>query len=166
MKNIYWIRHADPSKLAIVARPRGGDWLKDDLAALNREGIDVLVSLLTSAEEQELGLNDERRIAEDSGLLFISYPVPDRSTPSDPISFRRLALHLAGEIQSGKVVGAHCRGCIGRATMITAAILSALGWSAEKALTLIESARGCPVPDTPEQRNWIQSFSSDGRNIY
>lgn len=165
MKNIYWIQHADTPRLAIVARPRGADWLKDDLAALNRDGIDILVSLLTSPEEEELGLSDEREIAEATGLEFVSYPVQDRGTPSDLTSFRRLALLLADEIRSGKVVGAHCRGCIGRATVMTAAILVELGSTAREALASIEKARGCSVPDTPEQQNWIQRYASEGQKL-
>lgn len=161
MKNIYWIRHAEPSKLAIVSRPRGGDWLEDDLAALKRDGINVLVSLLTDPEAKELGLSTERKIAEALELRFISYPIPDRATPSAPVSFRRLVLEAVIAIQSGKRVEVHCRGCIGRATVTTAAVLVELGWSAEDALALIEESRGCPVPDTLKQRDWIQRYASE-----
>lgn len=160
MKGTYWIQHSNTPKLAIVARPRGGDWLEDDLLTLKRDGINVLVSLLTSPEEEELGLRHERERAESMGLEFISYPIQDRETPSDLESFRSLALRLADDIRLGKAVGAHCRGCIGRATVLTATILSELGWSAEAALSLIEEARGCSVPDTPEQQNWIQRYAS------
>lgn len=165
MKNIYWIQHAATPKLAIVARPRGGDWLNDDLLALKREGVNVLVSLLTTPEEEELGLSNERGTAESMGLQFISYPIQDRETPSNLQSFRDLALLLADDIRSGQVIGAHCRGCIGRATVLTAAILVELGWSAEAALSLIEEARGCSVPDTQEQKNWIRRYAFDARKL-
>jgi len=165
MKSVYWIRHAGTPKLAIVARPRGGDWLNDDLLALKHEGANVVVSLLTTPEEEELGLSDERRTAESMGLQFFSYPVPDREVPSDLQSFRRLALLLADDVRSGKAIGAHCRGCIGRATIVAAAILVELGWSAEAALSLVEEARGCSVPDTQEQQNWIRRYASDTRRL-
>lgn len=159
MKNIYWIPHANPPRLAIVARPRGGDWLNDDLVALKRDGIDILVSLLTAPEEDELGLSGEQETAKAAGLRFVSCPVQDRATPSDLKLFKRLALSLANDIRSGKVVGAHCRGCIGRATVMTAAILVELGWKAKDALALIEKARGCAVPDTAEQQKWIEKYA-------
>jgi hypothetical protein len=45
-QNIYWIKSAEPHRIAIVARPRGNDWLEDDVTALSRDGIEVLVSVL------------------------------------------------------------------------------------------------------------------------
>jgi hypothetical protein len=37
----------------------------------------------------------------------------------------------------------------------------ALGWQADEALRLIERARGFPVPDTPEQHEWILKFDPE-----
>jgi len=37
----------------------------------------------------------------------------------------------------------------------------ALGWNASDALRKIESARGFPVPDTPEQLEWILNFNPE-----
>ena len=162
MKNIYWIRHAEQPKLAIVERPRGNEWLDYDLAALERDGIDVLVSLLTAPEVKALGLGKEEEFAKALDMQFISYPIPDGTTPQDLKSFHELVVRLADAIQSGKNVGAHCFGCIGRSTITTAAVLIELGWSAKDALALIEQGRGCPVPDTREQRAWIRHYKSEG----
>jgi protein-tyrosine phosphatase len=161
MTNIYWIRHAKPPRLAIVARPRGDSELKEDLTALKRGGIDVVVSLLTTQDEHELGLAREREIANELGLQYVSYPIPDGTTPSDVKSFRQIILELVDAIRSGKKVGAHCRGCIGRATVTTASVLIELGWDADDALKLIQQARGWPVPDTVEQRNWIRRYATE-----
>jgi hypothetical protein len=46
-------------KLAMSARPRGGDWLKDDVAKWREAGIDTVLSLLTADEERDLDLRDE-----------------------------------------------------------------------------------------------------------
>ena len=162
MKNIYWIRHADPPKLAIVARPRGDEGLEDDLRALKRDGIDILVSLLTVPEVRALGLGREEEFARALGMQFISYPIPDGATPRELKSFHELVVRLSSAIRSGKSVGAHCFGCIGRATVTTAAVLIELGWNAKDALALIEQARGCPVPDTREQRDWIREYRPGG----
>jgi protein-tyrosine phosphatase len=162
MKNIYWIGHAEQPKLAIVERPRGDEWLDYDLAALERDGIDVLVSLLTAQEVKELGLSKEQEFANALGMQFISYPIPDGTTPRDPQSFHELAAQLANAIQSGKNVGAHCYGCIGRATLTTAAVLIELGWKAKDALALVEQGRGCPVPDTRAQKAWIRRYKPEG----
>jgi protein-tyrosine phosphatase len=161
MKTVLWIGEASPSRLAFVLRPRGGEGLQADLEEARAEGVDVLVSMLTSQDNEELGLSEEGRIAEQLGMRFVSYPILDRCTPSDISSFRRLVTDLRDRVRGGMRVGAHCRGCIGRATVLLASVMIALGWRADQALRLIEQARGFPVPDTPEQLEWILNFRPD-----
>ncbi|MBV8671976.1 MAG: dual specificity protein phosphatase family protein [Acidobacteriaceae bacterium] len=158
MDDIYWIPHDQSPRLAIVARPRGDEWLEDDLANLKRGGIEILISLLEADEAAYLGLRRESDLAERAGLEFISYPIPDRTTPEDEHSFRHLVEYLVEVVNAGKRIGAHCRGCIGRSTVLMAAILIQLGFKPSHALTLIQQGRGCAVPDTPEQLHWILSF--------
>jgi hypothetical protein len=43
---------------------------------------------------------------------------------------------------------------------MAASILIHLGWKPLQALKAIGAARGCPVPDTPEQRNWILAYEA------
>jgi protein-tyrosine phosphatase len=155
---IYWIQDRNPPQIAIVPRPRGDDWLADDLATLRHDGIDVLVSFLSDDENTLLGLSEERRLAGEAGLQFISYPIPDTQVPSDVAGFRKLVGQLAEQVRAGKRVGAHCRGCIGRSTVLIASLMIALGSDAEDALEKIERARGLVVPDTAEQREWILNF--------
>lgn len=161
MKSVLWIGEADPSRLAIVLRPRGDEGLQADLEAVHAEGIDILVSLLTREDNEDLGLTQEGRIAEQLGMQFISYPILDRCTPADLPSFRKLITRLRDEVRSGKAIGAHCRGCIGRGTVLLASVMIALGWDPQRALRRIESARGFPVPDTPEQLEWIVNFQPE-----
>jgi len=161
MKPVLWIGEDSPSRLAIVLRPRGDEGLQADLEAVRAEGIDILVSLLTSEDNDDLGLADEGKIARQLGMQFISYPILDRCTPSDTASFRRLVSSLRDQVRAGKAIGAHCRGCIGRATVLLAAVMISLGSQPAQALRLIERARGFPVPDTSEQLEWILNFQPE-----
>jgi hypothetical protein len=43
---VYCTEAALAGRLAIVPRPRAGDWLDDEIAAWRAEGIDLVVSLL------------------------------------------------------------------------------------------------------------------------
>jgi protein-tyrosine phosphatase len=159
MMSVYWIQHDRQPHLAIVARPRGAERLETDLQIVKSSGIDILVSLLPSDEATYLGLSREAEFAQKAGLEFISFPIPDRATPANRENFCKLISYLAEAIQSGKHVGAHCQGSIGRATVTTASVLIELGWNAEHALRVIEEARGYPVPDTEAQRRWILQFT-------
>lgn len=155
---ISWVQDGHPPRFAIVPRPRGGDWLRDDLADIKAGGIDILVTFLPGFEAKELGLAAEAQLATDVGLEFISYLIFDRTVPEDLPAFRALIQRLADEVRAGKRVGAHCRGCIGRSTVLIASLMIALGSDAETALSQIEQARGFQVPDTPEQFAWILNF--------
>ena len=154
-KDVYWIANTG---LAIVPRPRGDEWLKDDLSRLKSAGIQGLVSTVEDWEARALGLARERELAESVGIHFISYPLPDRSTPSNREDFTRFVKSLTTRLEAGEKIGVHCRGCIGRSTVVTACTLIILGWSAADALRAIEIAREFPVPDTDEQREWILAF--------
>jgi len=158
VKDTFWINHADhgaQSSLAIVLRPRGGDLLEDALVGLRRDGVSTLVSMLEEWEADFLGLADEPRLAGQSGMTFLSYPIPDRGTPAKTVRFDQFVTGLAARVRAGERIGVHCRGSIGRSTIAAACTLVHLGLSPLAALKKIESARGCSVPDTDEQREWI-----------
>ena len=158
MKTVLWLKEAQPSQLAILLRPNGGEALAADLQVARDDGIHVLVSLLTREDNEDLGLTDEGKIATQLGIRFISYPITDREIPADLASFHRLVVELRDLVRSGYRIGAHCRGCIGRATVLLASVMIALGWDAEAALRVIERARGYPVPDSAAQLEWILNF--------
>ena len=156
--DIFWI-NGDPSlQLAIVLCPRGGDWLEDELLRMKRAGITTLVSLLDEDEAIELGLGEERTAAAAVGLSYLQYSIPDRHTPPDSAGFRLFVKSLVEQLQSGQYIGVHCQASIGRASITAACTLIHLGWKPEKALAAIEAARGCEIPDTQEQREWILHY--------
>lgn len=161
MNEIFWIKGDPPVPLAIVPRPRGGDWLQDELIQLQRDGIQTLVSLLERHEAAFLDLSEEARVAKQVGLRFLSFSIPDTQLPTDPTAFRNFIHYLASRLQAGEHIGVHCRGSIGRATITAACALIHLGWSPRAALTAIEAARGCAVPDTQEQENWILDYKAE-----
>lgn len=64
-----------------MTRPRGGDWLADELSALRCAAVDVLVCLLTRGELEELELATEERMARAAGREFHSFPIVDCGVP-------------------------------------------------------------------------------------
>lgn len=165
MGSIYWIRHAEPSRLAIVDRPSGGEHLEEDLINLKHGGIDVLVSLLETREEAALGLEDESRSAKALGMQFISHPIPDGLPPGNLESFRKFILNLIRLIDAGKNIGVHCRGSIGRSTTTATTVLIELGWGADDALELIDAARGWRVSEAIEQKDWVRGYKPGDQRV-
>lgn len=151
---LFWIEGPWPGKLAISARPRGGDWLEEELRGWSRDGIDDVVSLLTPDEEESLDLEAEGKLCRENGLSFRPFPIVDRSVPS-----RTEAMHLIQQLDAGLAKGknlvVHCRQGIGRSGLIAAGLLVARGVSPEEAMKRASAARHVPIPETVEQRLWI-----------
>ena len=160
MKDIFWISGNPSAALAIVLCPPGGRGLCDELLTMKIRGIETLVSLLEPEEAHLLGLLEEGRFAEQIGLQFLSYPIPDTHLPQDRASFRTFAGRLADRLRAGHAVGVHCRGSIGRSVVTVACALIHLGWTPHAALAAITAARGLTVPDTQEQEDWIQHYKA------
>jgi predicted protein tyrosine phosphatase len=155
----YWVDTGQPGRLAILPRPRGGDWVEDEARAWSRAGIDTVVSLLEPDEAADLELADEERACRSAGVRFVSLPIPDRGLPGSRAAVTALAAELAASVVAGKRVGIHCRQGIGRSAVLAACILIALSLDPAAALSRIAAARGLPVPETPEQRQWVMDFS-------
>lgn len=148
-----------PGRLSTMAKPRGNDWLEDEMAALKVAGVDVLVCALTAAEREELGLADEPRAAEAAGLQYVAIPIPDRTIPDLPTILPALRT-LAAQLRDGSHITTHCRAGIGRSSLLAAALLILNGTTPDAAWSAIERARGLAVPDTAEQRDWTSQLRS------
>lgn len=153
---IYWIEAPEPRRLAVMPRPRGGDWLEDELKGLRSDGVDVLVSLLEPHEVAELDLTSEAPLCAASGLEFLSHPIPDRGVPASTVKAADFIRDLHRRVQEGKRTAVHCRAGIGRSGLVAAGVLVLQGLPLVETLKLLEKARGLPMPETPDQRRWLE----------
>ena len=80
--SIYWLDLRNDFRLAIMPRPRAGDWLADEIAGWKAEGIDVVVSLLEPDEVAELDLRDVPVLCRSAGIEHVSFPIADRGVPA------------------------------------------------------------------------------------
>lgn len=155
----YWISGPWTGRLAIAPRPRGHDWLEDELRHWNRSGVDVVVSLLTDAEIESLGLTDEGRLSRDAGMEFGHFPIEDRAIPLDENRASEWIRQIETRLRSGRSVLVHCRQGIGRASMIAIATLVLAGVNVNSAVSSVERARGRSVPETAEQLHWLHEYA-------
>ena len=149
---LYWIDADATARLAIMARPRAGDWLEEEIAHWKNSGVGIVVSLLEPEEIDDLGLGMEASLCEASGIEYVSFPIPDRGLPSDTQD----ALRFAADVMARqKPIAIHCRAGIGRSSIMAAALLVGSGVRPEIALAAIAEARRLPIPDTEAQREWV-----------
>jgi protein-tyrosine phosphatase len=156
---LYWIDASWPGRLAISSRPRGGDWLENEVEGWKKNGIDLVVSLLTEDEVEDLELKSEPSLCETHGIRFLSFPIKDRNVPNSLSQAAALVGSLRQTLESGRHVAIHCRQGIGRSGVIAAAVLIAEAETAEEAIERVTKARGLTVPETTEQTEWLQLFS-------
>ncbi len=154
---LYPIPECPSGRLAVMPRPRAGDWLDDEAASWRQQRLDVVVSLLEDAEVAELGLGDEAAACARAGLRFVRCPIPDRGLPAEATA-SALVADVTAELRAGRGVGIHCRIGVGRAACLAVCALAALGLPVEAAWAAVQRARGQKVPDTPEQRAWVDNW--------
>ncbi|MBI5544188.1 MAG: dual specificity protein phosphatase family protein [Deltaproteobacteria bacterium] len=156
---IYWIPESRLGRLAVTPRPRGGEWLDDEVIAWRDAGVATVVSLLTHPEAAELLLEEEAARCRANGIAWISFPIPDRQVPASLDDTRKLVAQIADVLRQGLGVIIHCRMGIGRSALIAASVLVSQGIGVQEAFAAISKARGVGVPDTEEQRTWVAGFS-------
>jgi len=162
---LHWVEGPWPGKLALAARPRGGEWLHDELVNWRREGVNTVLSLLTPDEEQDLDLRRENEATQAEGMSFKSFPIPDRQVPDSEVRLTKVLEKLDQELVSGRNVVVHCRQGIGRSALVAACLLVTKGLDTKVALERLSTARAAPVPETSEQRRWIEHFASSFANL-
>ncbi|MGC4104277.1 protein-tyrosine phosphatase family protein [Ferruginibacter sp.] len=154
---IYWIHQFENNaRLGIMARPRGNDWLEDEINNLENHQVGVLVSLLESEEIYELGLEKEIHLCRQKGINCINFPVKDRGVPDSNEKVHALINLLAAKLNEGHSVVVHCRMGIGRSSIIAGAILLRYQSSVNNIIDNIIRVRGLNVPDTDEQLQWLK----------
>jgi protein-tyrosine phosphatase len=158
---VYWLPGPWSGRLAIVPRPRGGDWLEDEIGAWKAAGISVVVSALQHEEAVELDIAREGEWCRAFGIEYINFAIPDRGVPTSVRMVAELLRPLEKKLGEGQNVAIHCRQGIGRSALLAASLLVLADVRPEDAFERIGVARGCGVPDTPEQQQWVGKFAKD-----
>jgi hypothetical protein len=130
---LHWVDGHWRGKLALAARPRGGDWLDDELRSWQREGVNIVLSLLTRDEENDLDIADEASTAKAHGMGFLSFPILDRHVPESEPRLSAMLDELDAELAAGRNV---------------------------VAVERLSAARGIQIPETQEQRYWIDDYAN------
>jgi protein-tyrosine phosphatase len=159
MSDIYPLREFEGVSLAIMPRPRAGDWLQDEISSWRRAEIRTVVSLLEAEEISELGLADEPRLCAALNIDFVSFPIPDRGVPNSFGALNQIVRPLLPKVKGGQMVAIHCRAGIGRSGVVAAAILLRSGVPCVEVFPALSRARGVAVPDTDAQIDWVRGYA-------
>lgn len=148
-------------RLAIVMRPRGGDWLEAEVSEWHRARLDVVVSLLEQHEVDQFELSQEGEVAESRNIHFVSFPIPDRGVPASTKTALSFLHRITTKLDEGKNVAIHCRQSVGRSGLVAAGLLITSGMSVDQGVDLVSSARGQGIPETELQLHWIKHLPAE-----
>jgi protein-tyrosine phosphatase len=157
---LYWLDEEWPGRIALSARPRGGDWLPDEIADWKRNGVSTVISLLEPQEEKDLDLQNEGAEIRHQELDFVSFPIADRKVPKSEAALVKTLEKLDKSLLNGGNILVHCRQGVGRSGLVAACLLVKRGMSPVAALERVSAARGVMVPETEEQREWIDHYAA------
>jgi protein-tyrosine phosphatase len=154
---LYWIETRTPGRLAILRRPRSAEALDDVVADWLGAGIDSVVCLLADDERRDLGLDREAAACREAGLAFIEFPIEDFGVPTSTARIVPVLQRIVTALRQGGSVGIHCNQSVGRSGLLASCVLVALGFEPVEAFHVISKSRGTTVPETSEQRRWIEA---------
>jgi len=157
ISTIYWINEdiVGEKMLGIMPRPRGNDWLEDEIKWLKIREVDYLVSLLEYNEINELELQREAELCQTNNIQFINFPIKDVNVPNEKEYFIQLVDSLNEYLNNSKKIVIHCRMGIGRSSILASGILIKRGMNAKDVFEVISKHRQLEVPDTEEQKKWV-----------
>jgi protein-tyrosine phosphatase len=144
------------ARLSLVTCPRPAT-LAADAAELDAAGVTLVVSALPEHDEIALGLADEADMLARYGIEFLRIPIEDFAVPADTevvvVSLEHVLARLTDPTQH---VAVHCLAGLGRSPLLAASTLVLSGEDADTAWRIVAAARRRPVPETPEQRAWVE----------
>jgi len=152
-RGFFWV---SPGRLGGMPRPGIIDDLAHDLDGLRRLGVTILITL-----EETPTVDGEAVVA--AGIRPIHFPVVDMGVPEIAATIS-LCRRIAGWLDAGEVIAAHCRAGMGRTGTLLACQLIAAGQTPRDALDAVRSINPrCVQSDA--QVGFLRSFATALRGI-
>jgi len=119
-------------------------WSRDfitDLQVLKTHNVEFVVTLMTNAELQKMGLSDVAERLASENIDSIHYPISDKWIPGSNDDFLNFIQIIVEKIKLGKKIVVHCNGGKGRTGLTVVACLIKLGVTQLEAISKIRNVR-------------------------
>jgi ADP-ribosyl-[dinitrogen reductase] hydrolase len=133
--------------------------LRQDLDVLQREGTNVLVSLMEDFEYTRFKVARLFRELQERKIRSIRFPVQDVSVPDSMSAHALLVEEVFLAVRCGDRVVAHCKGGLGRTGVLVASVLVYSGMDAKKAIDVTRATRTGTV-QTTRQEEFVAEYAA------
>lgn len=154
---IYNINGLYDGQFSLMPHPGGGAALADEAGNWKANGVDIVISMLTLEEQRDLDLLEEGLLCQRYGITFLNYPIRDEVADSIDKTVEFIDV-LEGFLSRKNHFLFHCRGGVGRSSMMLTLLAGRLGVRADKSFELISKSRGEEAPESQYQKQWINSI--------
>jgi len=141
-----------------MPHPLGGEHLTKNIENIKHQGYEVIISMLTHEEQKELDLLNEGQICKRNNILFMNFPIRDEVADSDANTIKFVNDLESVQKLKNKIIF-HCRGGVGRSSMILSLLVSRLGVTPKVSFELISKSRGKVAPENEIQKQWVNKLS-------
>lgn len=133
--------------------------LFNDLKSLQRQKVDVIISLTSEKEIQRLGMVNFKQNIKNFGFTHLVEPIDDFSVPKDDQkkNVNKLIKTIFNLLEDNKFVLVHCNAGLGRSGMIVALVIKFIG-SFKDPVSHIRKFRSGAV-ETEEQKQFVADFN-------
>lgn len=120
-------------------------------------GTGCLVTLVEAHELEELGIARLRERVRAHDMTSHWFPIPDGGVPDDVGAFIATVRTIVSSMLTGVRVVVHCRGGLGRAGLVAACVLVAMGERPDEAIAVVRGARPRAI-ENEAQEDFVLRF--------
>lgn len=147
------------SELLIGSRPRSGEWLESELKSWLRQGIQTVVSCLTTKESLEHQLAPLGVLTSNLGIVFESMPVEPDPEDLDCELVMKYSYELSSILRSsGAKVFVFCSNGTERSLLLAVSTLGILGLPVEDSLKYFEKLKGYPCLEEEAHLQYLKNW--------
>lgn len=150
------------------ARALTGSWARDvdiDVATIAAWGANLVITLVTQAELDELGVAALGDVVRRHGMTWIHLPIEDYATPDEAFEASwppaSVAIHRA--LSGGSRVLVHCKGGLGRAGTVAAMVMVECGDGPAVAMARVREVRPGAI-ETDDQEAYVVYHAAIGQH--
>lgn len=154
------------SELLIGSRPRSGEWLESELKSWQVQGIQTVVSCLTTKESLQFQLAPLGVLTSNLGIGFETMPLDPDPSNLVPELIIKYSYELSSVLRkSGTKLFVFCSNGTERSVLLGVSSLGVLGISVEDSLKYFEELKGYPCVEEEEHLQFLKDWE-DHRQAY